>query len=315
MTYELTIVIPAYDEAAALMRGLDVIAEHARTATADFEVLVVDDGSRDSTWEIVCQASARVPEVRGVRLSRNFGKEAAVFAGLAEARGAAVLVMDADLQHPAEAIPLLFHAWQYGDADVVDGVKRQRQFESWHRRAVSDVFNRTITALTGHDFRGTSDFKLLDRGVVNAILAMPEHRTFFRGMVDWAGFRHQAIAYDVARRGEGRSKWGFWSLVRLAGRAVISFSAVPLRLIHVAALTFLLAACALAVRALWLYWTGSALAGFTTVILVLLAVGALVLLALGVIAEYVAAIYEEVKRRPRYLISERCPARSERHAD
>jgi polyisoprenyl-phosphate glycosyltransferase len=305
---ELSIVVPAYEEADGLTGALRAIASAARRASPRMELLVVDDGSRDRTWTAICANQTEIPELRAIRLSRNFGKEAAMFAGLAEARGRAVMVMDADLQHPPEMLPAFVQAWREGAGDVIDGVKRGRQREGLVRRALSATFNNTITAFTGYRFKGNSDFKLLDRHVVDAILSMAESRTFFRGMVEWTGFRHHVIAYDVAPRQAGSSHWSLLSLLRLAGRAIISYSALPLRLIHVATAIFFLLAFASGARVAWQYAQGGAPTGVTTSVAVLLSLGACLLLALGIIAEYVAAIYEEVKRRPRYVIAERYEA-------
>ncbi|HET8548227.1 MAG TPA: glycosyltransferase family 2 protein [Bryobacteraceae bacterium] len=302
---ELSVVVPAFEEAECLGHALEIIAAHCRALTDDFEIVVVDDGSSDGTWAELESRAGSLRELRAVRLSRNFGKEAALFAGLAEAGGSAVVVMDADLQHPPALLGVFYRLWKSAAADVVEGVKRSRTREPLLRRLFSSVFNRLLTLLTGCDFRGNSDFNLLDRRVVDTLLRMPERRSFFRGMVGWLGFRHYRIEFDVEPRQEGISRWGTIALIRLAGRAVVSYSGVPLRLIHIAAGGFLLMASSVGARSLWLYVTGAAIGGFMTVILLLLVLGALVLLSLGVIAEYLGAIYEEAKGRPRYLISQR----------
>lgn len=298
------------NEGASILSSLHAIADQARRASADFEIVAVDDGSSDDTWQLVRAESGRAGHLHGVRLSRNFGKEAAVFAGLAHARGRAVIIMDADLQHPPELLSAFIEAWRSGSADVIDGVKRGASDGTLRRRISSGLFNQLITALTGYDFRGTSDYKLIDRKVVNALLQIDETRTFFRGLVEWTGFRHQAIVYDVAPRRVAESRWSTMSLIRLAGRAIVSYSAVPLRVIHLAGVCFLALALVLAGRTLWLYWAGTAPSGVTTIIFLLLVIGAFVLLALAVISEYIAAIYEEVKGRPRYVVTETCGAQS-----
>jgi polyisoprenyl-phosphate glycosyltransferase len=302
---EVSVVVPMLNEGASVALSLRAIADHLRRSSADFEIVAVDDGSGDDTWDRIRAECSRVEGLRALRLSRNFGKEAALFAGLAHARGRAVIVMDADLQHPPELLPKFIEMWRRGGVDVIDGVKRGGPGGTLRRRMSSRAFNRLITALTGYDFRGTSDYKLIDREVVDALLQMGEARTFFRGLVEWAGFRHQTIEYDVAPRQTGASRWSTTSLVRLAGRTIISYSALPLRLIHVAGVCLLVMAAGLAARTLWLYWRGDAPSGMTIVVLVLLSVSALGLLGLAVVAEYVAAIYEEVKGRPRYFVAER----------
>jgi glycosyltransferase involved in cell wall biosynthesis len=300
---EVSVIVPMLNEGAAVASSLRIIADHVRRSTSDFEILAVDDGSNDETWETIRTECRRIPELRGLRLSRNFGKEGALFAGLSHVRGRAVIVMDADLQHPPELLTQFIDVWRAGGVDVVDGIRRGGAGGAL-RGLSSRTYNRVITALTGYDFRGTSDYKLIDRKVVNALLEMGETRTFFRGLVEWTGFRHRAIAYDVAPRQSGHSRWSTPGLVRLAGRTVISFSALPLRLIHIAAVCFLIMAVVLGTRMVWLYWRGVTPTGMTTIVLLLLIVSALAMLGLAVLSEYVAAIYEEVKARPRYIVAE-----------
>lgn len=305
---EVSIIVPMLNEGASIAVSLRAIADHVRRSTTDFEIVAVDDGSSDDTWTTVCAQRSHIEGLRGVRLSRNFGKEAALFAGLTHARGRALVIMDADLQHPPELLPQFIDMWRGGGVDVVDGIKRGHG-GALRRRMTSRLFNRLITALTGYDFRGTSDYKLIDRKVVDALLQFGETRTFFRGLVEWTGFRHRTIEYDVAPRRSGSSRWSTPSLVRLAGRTIISYSALPLRLIHVSAFCFLAMAVVLAARTVWLYWSGAAPTGMTTIVLLLLIVSALALLGLAVLSEYVAAIYEEVKGRPRYIVAERLESR------
>jgi polyisoprenyl-phosphate glycosyltransferase len=312
---DISVIVPMLNESALVASSLRAIAEHLRQSSATFEIVAVDDGSKDDTWDRIRAECGRLHELRGLRLSRNFGKEAALSAGLAHACGRAVIVMDADLQHPPELLPTFIEMWRQGGVDVIDGIKRVGPGDTLHRRLSSRIFNRLITALTGYDFRGTSDYKLIDRRVVDALLQLGETRTFFRGLVEWAGFRHRTIEYDVAPRRTGGSRWSTVSLVRLAGRTIISFSALPLRLIHIAGVCLLVMAVGLAARILWLYWRGAAPSAMTTLVLLLLIVAALGLLGLAVVAEYVAAIYEEVKGRPRYFVAERLDSRSDGHDD
>lgn len=311
---EVSIIVPMLNEGAAVASSLRTIADHARRSTSDFEIIAVDDGSTDETWDAVSGERTHIEGLRGVKLSRNFGKEAALFAGLSHARGRAVIVMDADLQHPPELLPQFIETWRRGGVDVIDGVKRTPG-GALRRRMSSLLFNRVITALTGYDFRGTSDYKLIDRKVVDALLQIGETRTFFRGLVGWTGFRHRVVEYTVAPRRSGASRWSTPSLIRLAGRTIISFSAFPLRLIHVSGLCFLAMAVVLAGRTAWLYWRGVAPTGMTTIVFLLLIVSAMALLGLAVLSEYVAAIYEEVKGRPRYIVAEQLESRSSAPAD
>ncbi len=305
---ELSLVIPAFNEAGVLGDAVAAIARSAAEVTADYEILVVDDGSSDATWPTVTAAHEADARVCGLRLSRNFGKDAALSAGIKHSRGRAVVVLDADLQHPPALIPELYRAWRRG-AEIVNGIKRDRTKEPFIRRALSRMFHLAASRLTGLDFNNSSDFKLLDRRVVNAWLALPERRSFFRGMVAWLGFRAEDIYFDVApRAGGGGSKYGVWRLARMAWSAASSYSVAPLHIIHFLSATFLSVGVVLGARAFYQKLTGQAIGGFTTVIILELLMGGFILLSLGIIAEYLAAIYEETKCRPRYIVAESLPA-------
>lgn len=302
----LSIVVPAFDESPQLRSLIPLLVDTAAALTPSFEIIVVDDGSPDSTWTVVEQAHAAYPQVAGIRLSRNFGKDAAVAAGLEHCCGRAVVILDADLQHPPALIPDMFRAWQNG-AEVVNGIKRRRGNEPFLRRLFSRLFHFSASRLTGLDFANSSDFKLLDRKVVDAWLSLRERRGFFRGMVAWLGFRSRDLYFDVQPRVSGASKWSAWSLTRLAWHAATSYSTLPLRIIHLFSAFFLILSLVLGSRAMYQKLTGQAVDGFTTVIILELLIGGLILLSLAIIAEYLAAIYEETKARPRYLITGSLP--------
>ncbi len=302
---EITAVIPAFNEE----QGIDACAAAVRAALegaqASFELIFIDDGSSDGTWDRIERCHRHDPRVKGLRLSRNFGKEAAMLAGLEAARGRAILTLDADLQHPPSLIPEMIRTWRAGGVQVVDAVKRSRGGEPFLRRLGSRLYNRMALMATGVELEDSSDFKLFDREVAAALLAMGERRRFFRGMAVWAGFSHARIEFDVGGRAAGSSKWSFRGLVWMAWKTIVSYSAAPLRIIHAASASFLILAVALFIRAMQLWLTGRAVSGFTTVIILLLIVGGLMLFCLAVIAEYIMAIYDEVKARPHYLLRER----------
>jgi glycosyltransferase involved in cell wall biosynthesis len=300
----MSVIVPAYNEGDHLHRSLPVIVEHVSRVTPDYEIVVVDDGSADGTWGILADQHRANPRIKAIRLSRNFGKEYAIAAGLENCCGRAALVIDADLQHPPALIGKFYAIWKSGQAEVIEGIKKQRSEEPLVRRTLSRLFNRIATWSVRIDFNNSSDFKLLDRRAIDAWARMPERRCFFRGMATWIGFTHVQVEFEVEPRRDGRSKWSTAALFRLAWLAITSYSVLPLRVIHIWAAIFLAFAAGLAARALYLKFSGEAFTGFTTVIILLLLIGGLLLMSLGVIAEYVAAIYEELKFRPRYIITE-----------
>jgi glycosyltransferase involved in cell wall biosynthesis len=307
MGVECSVLIPAFNEEATLASTVAAARAALAQAGATFEFVLVDDGSTDGTFAEIARLCAD-GDARGLRFARNFGKEAAIRAGLEAARGACVVVMDADAQHPAALIGDMLARWRAGGVDVVEAVKRERGDERWARRAAAAAFYRTFAALTGQDLEGQSDFKLLDRRAVEHYLALPETHLFFRGMTAWLGLRRAALPFDVAPRAGGRSGWSLRALARLAVRAVTSFTSAPLHLVTLAGLAFLLFAVLLGAQTVWRWIGGSAVEGFTTVILLLLIIGSTVMIGLGVIGEYLARIYDEVKRRPRYIVAERIEA-------
>lgn len=301
MTPEISVILPIFNEESVLAQTLAVVCAEVERATTSFEVLCVDDGSTDKTSAVLAGVAAADPRVVPIELSRNFGKEAAMAAGLDHARGLAVLLLDADLQHPPELIPRMVAAWKAG-ADVVSGVKESRGSEG----ILYGLMARTFNALMGGaasqgNFRGASDFKLLDRQVVDALRACPERHRFFRGLVAWVGFRTHDVPFHVGQRAGGDTKWSTLGLIRYSLRNLLSFSALPLRLIALAGFTTLLFAGTMAVWTLVRYFRGDALSGFPTVILLQLIFGGILLTSLGVMSLYLAEMFEEVKRRPIYL--------------
>ncbi|MFC1536424.1 glycosyltransferase family 2 protein [Pseudomonadota bacterium] len=296
-----SVVIPAYNEASGLPGALDRIHAVMNGMGENFEIIVIDDGSTDQTWNEIESACERQESVCGIKLSRNFGKENALCAGLDAAEGEAVILMDADMQHPPEVIPELVKVWRQG-YKVVDGVKRIRGQEGLASKMAAGLFYRFLENVTPFQMAGASDFKLMDRDVLNSWKALGERNVFFRGMSAWVGYERGRVEFDVAEREAGESKWSQWGLFGLALKAITSFSTVPLRMVSMTGVLFLVFSIIMAINTLIQYISGEAVTGFATVILLLLIVSSLILLALGVIGEYIARIYEEVKQRPRYLI-------------
>lgn len=300
----LSVVIPLYREGCHLDNTLREIIRILDSLVIKYEVILVDDGSPDQTWQVIHTLCKCYSTVYGIRLSRNFGKEAAIAAGLECAGGRAVILMDGDLQHPPALIPEMVEHWRAG-ADVVEAVKRLRGKESWSSKIRAKIFNTVFTYFSGYDLHGASDFKLMDHRVLEAWRSMGERNLFFRGMSAWLGFERVQISFDVQERIDGRSNWSLIQLMRLAITAVTSFSSAPLHLVTLTGIAFTFFAIILGIQTLYLKFSGSAIDGFTTVILLLLVIGAVVMLGLGIIGTYIARIYEEVKARPRFIVAER----------
>ncbi len=300
----LTVVLPAYNEEASVPKAARVLASLLAQEDIPFELMFIDDGSRDGTWKAIQAQTKEDPRVRGVRFSRNFGKEAAIFAGLAQARGDCVAVMDCDLQHPPEKVPEMYRLWQQG-YQVVEGVKASRGKENPLHGLGAKGFYAVISRATGIDMSRASDFKLLDRRAVDVLLAMREKNAFFRALSSWIGFSAAQVEFEVQPRAAGSSKWSIRSLVRYAVTNVAAFSAAPLQIVTLLGAAVFVCSVGLGLWSLWQKLTGQALEGFTTVILLQLLIGSILMICLGIIGYYVAKIYEELKDRPRYIIMEK----------
>ena len=301
----LSVVLPSYNEEASIPRAADTISALLTEAGIPHEIIFVDDGSKDRTWEAIQAQTGRHPQVRGVRFSRNFGKEAAIFAGLAQSRGDCTVVMDCDLQHPPEKVVEMYRLWQQG-YQVVEGVKASRGKENPLHTFAARSFYSIISRATGIDMSRASDFKLLDRRAVDTLLAMREKNAFFRALSSWIGFKTTQVEFVVQPRLEGESKWSIRSLVRYALTNIAAFSTAPLQLVTLLGVVVFCCSAALGVWSLYQKATGQALEGFTTVILLQLLIGSILMICLGIIGYYIAKIYEEIKDRPRYIVAERC---------
>ncbi len=301
MVVELSVVVPLYNEALVVPRLVSRVVEVLEALDRPFELVLVDDGSADGTAAAISAQAREEPRIVPVVLSRNFGKEAALAAGMEVAAGRAVVLMDGDLQHPPEVIPELVAKWDAG-AHVVHGVKEDRGEETGIYRLASAVFNGLMTWAIGRDFRRESDFKLLDRLVVDAVNDLPERVRFFRGLVAWVGFETAEVPFRVAARAGGDTSWSLYGLAKYAVRNLVAFTSLPLRII--AGLGFVATGLGLllAIQTLWNWSTGGGVDGFATTILSVLLVGGANLLSLASVSLYVAAIFEEVKARPLYLM-------------
>ncbi len=298
----LSIVLPAYNEEQNIPNTVTVLSNLLTEKEIAYELIFISDGSRDGTFAEIQKAAEGNPNVRGAEFSRNFGKEAAIFAGLEMAGGDAVIVMDCDLQHPPEIIPKMWQQWLEG-AEVVEGIKQDRGKEKLGYKLSAGLFYKVMSRLIKIDMNASSDFKLLDHKVVEVLLSLPERNTFFRALSFWAGFRTVPVYYEVQERQFGESKWSFFSLMKYAITNVTSFSTLPLQMVTVMGVISILFSIVLFIQTLAKFLSGTAVEGFTTVILLILIIGGFLMLSLGIIGHYLARIYEEVKGRPRYIIS------------
>ena len=304
----ISIVIPVFNEGDQIAANLSAIRSYALQTMLPTEFVVVDDGSSDGTWAELKTLRAKIPELRALRLSRNFGKEAAICAGLAHASGCACIVIDSDLQHPPALIPEMVNLWREQGVHIVEAVKKTRGEESLLNKIGARIFYRSLSYLSGYDLDGASDFKLLDRRVLEAWQEMHERTTFFRGMIAWLGYSRRQVFFEVRERKSTRSRWSLWGLVRLGLVAITAFSSLPLQAVTILGGLVLFCSFALGIYVLCFYFSGLAVPGFTTVILLQLMIGGALMISLGIIGTYIARIYEEAKRRPRYLISATFPS-------
>lgn len=302
--HSIAIVIPAYNEAASIVDNLAVIRAAVDDITdANFVLVVIDDGSADATSAVVRQLHNEDPRVHLLSMNRHYGKEAAIAAGLQAMRHCdAVVVMDSDLQHPPALIPTMVEHWRQG-ARVVEAVKESRGNESYLRGKLAGLFYRSFSYFTRLGIEGHTDFKLLDKEVVNACCELPEHGRFFRGLIAWLGFETVQLPFNVPPSTRQRSAWGQGALFRYAIDSITSFTAFPLQIVTVlGGLTFLLS-IVIGAMALADKLAGRAVDGFTTVILLILIIGSVLMFSVGLIGIYVGRIYDEVKRRPNFLIN------------
>ena len=301
----LSVILPSYNEEKMIAKATERMAEILQPEKIDYELLFIDDGSRDNTWAQINEAAAKDSHVVGVHFSRNFGKEAAMFAGLEQAKGNCCVVIDCDLQHPPEKIVEMYRLWEQG-YEVVEGIKEDRGEESGLHKFAANSFYGLISKATGMDMSSSSDFKLLDRKVVDTLNSLPERNVFFRALSFWVGYKKASVSYCVQERTEGVSKWSTKSLIKYALTNISSFSSAPLHIVTVLGFIMLAVAVVLGVVALVQKISGVALGGFTTVILLLLFSASVIMISLGIIGYYIARIYDEIKGRPRYIISRIC---------
>jgi len=305
LTTELSVVVPMLNEAANLATLYARLTQVLASLQMSYELIMVDDGSTDGTYEGLCRLRARDPRLKCIRLARNFGHQAALTAALAHATGQAVIVMDADLQDPPEAIPELLGRWHEG-FDVVYAIRCHRK-EPTAKRFAYALFYRLLHRVAAVEVPlDAGDFCLMDRRVVEQLNALPERNRFVRGLRTWVGFRQAGVEYERQARHAGRSQYGFWQLVRLAVDGLVSFSYVPLRIASTVGFFVSLGSLLVGLYYLALRLAGHREpAGFAGIIISILFLGGVQLITIGIMGEYVGRIFDEVKHRPVYIVSEK----------
>jgi dolichol-phosphate mannosyltransferase len=301
---ELSVVVPAFNEEA----NVGPMHQRLVAALADLvdglEVVFVDDGSSDATWSRVRELAAADPRVRGIRFARNFGHQAALTAGVDAAAGRAVVIIDGDLQDPPEVIPEMVSRWREG-SEVVYGQREAREGETWFKLATAALFYRILRGITNVEIPvDTGDFRLMGPRAVAAFRALPERNRFIRGLVSWIGFPQTAVRYRRQARRDGATKFPLRKMLRFALDGITSFSFLPLRLatwagFAVSVCAFLYIAVVIVLKAIGVSWSG-----YTSLMASILFLGGVQLLMIGILGEYLARIFDEVKRRPLYLVGD-----------
>lgn len=298
----LSVIIPSYNEEGNIPKTASVISKILDKENIDYELIFVNDGSTDKSWELICALAQSDEHIMGINFSRNFGKESAIFAGLKASRGDCCVLMDCDLQFPPETMIEMYNIWLNNDIDIVEGKKRSRGKENGVYRAFSKLFYKLIGSSSGLDMQSASDFKLLDRSVIDSLNEMPERLTFFRAMSSWVGYKTETIYFDVAEREIGSSKWTVKGLIKFAINNITSFTSAPLQLVTVFGVIIFLISVILGVHTLVMKILGNSAEGFPTVIILQLLTSSIIMFSLGIIGFYITKIYEEIKHRPRYIV-------------
>ena len=298
----LSVILPSFNEEGNIERAAEAIGKVLSAESIDYELIYVNDGSKDRTQEILESLVKKDKHVRYIMFSRNFGKEAAISAGLANAKGDCTAVMDCDLQHPPETLTEMYKLWKEG-FEVIEGVKADRGKESLLHKMSAGFFYGIMSDAMKMDMMHASDFKLLDRKAVDALLRFPEYHSFFRALSAWVGFKTTTVSFKVKEREAGTSKWSTRALIKYAVDNIMEFSSLPMHIITVTGFITFFLGMLLGIQTLVRYFLGNAAEGFTTVIILILIMGSILMISLGIIGLYLSKIYDEVKRRPKYIIS------------
>lgn len=301
----ITIIAPVHENPNILNTFTDAVLKTMQQTGEEFEIIIVDDGSGDATWNTILQKAEENKCIRGLRFSRNFGKESAIFAGLRSAKGDAVIVMDSDMQHPPEIIPSFIKCWGNGTIPIVEGIRANRGVESSLNKGIVKLFYKLLKWITGLNMEGKCDFMLLDRRIVDELISLPEKQTFFRGLTNWMGFERAIVPFDTAERVGSQSTWSLTKKFKFAMLGIVTFSSNLVYLMVIAGIISIIFSFILGIQTFGNWISGQAVEGFTTVILLQLFFGGFIVFCLGLVGIYIANIYIEVKQRPQYIISEK----------
>lgn len=304
-TPEISIVVPVHNEEANVEHLAEGVHKVLSPQGITYNIILVDDGSSDESWKRIKDLSTNHTQVSGIKLSRNFGKEAALSAGLRIAQGTYTITMDCDLQHPPMMIWEMYQLASNQNFEVVDAVKEQRQTESGLHRLCAKTFYILFRKLSGVDIYNSTDLRLLSKKAKAAYLTMNESTHFYRGMTTWIGFKRAQVFFSPPQRLNGKSSWSFFKLLKMGIRALTSYSSAPLQIVTILGIIFAFFAILLGAWSFYMYLSHKSLPGFTTVILLQLFIGTVSMFGLGIMGEYIARIYDEVKKRPVYLIEEK----------
>ena len=301
----ISIILPAFNEEKNIDEFIRKTTKVIKLfADERYEMIFIDDGSHDKTFEKISKICDGDSKIKLLSFSRNFGKEAAILAGLRFSKGEIAVVMDCDMQHPPELIVDMEVLWREHGIKVVHAVKNQRQHETFTRRVIVLWFYKLMKFFSGFDLNNQSDFKMLQRDVIESYINLPEKLRFFRGLLPWLGYKSASLYFSPDLRVEGNTGWTLGKLIRTGTAAVCSFSSIPLQVVTILGMVTLASSFVLGIHTLFIKISGQAVEGFTTVIILLLLIGSIIMISLGVIGKYISMIYHEIKNRQSYIIED-----------
>jgi len=304
MNKKITIIIPLYNEENQIDYTAKRVNQVLNEASITFDIFFIDDGSTDNTWKKILDLKQKFKYIYGIKLSRNFGKEHAIFAGLENipSDSVACVILDADLQFPPNVIPKMYELWEKQGYQIIEGIKINKEKRNLIYKICSKIYYWILKVLTGIQFSQASDFKFLDINAVKILLNLQERDTYFRGLIEWIGLRKISIPFNVEERKYGKSKWSFVKLIKLSISSITSFSSFPLQIVTFVGILFLIFSIVLGAHTIVNWILHRSVEGFTTVILLILITGSCIMISLGIIGIYIGKIFEEVKKRPKFIV-------------